>query len=322
MPDSADFSRKPVLVLGASGYIGSRVVAALATNPIYYPVAASRRSGLVVDATNPDSMSAAVRDVDCIVNCIAGNERTMVRSCEVLCDVARLNPPRRMVHLSSMAVYGAAAGAVDESHVPVLPLSGYGQAKIECERIVQRYVRDGGDAVILRPTCVFGPGSKQWTTRLVRLLQARRLGDLGIAGDGCCNLAFIDDVVAGIVAALDVPDVSGLAFNISSSNELTWNEFLVAFAKALGATPIRRISPRSLKFETKLLAPFQRIAAKAVKSPATEAITPSLAALFRQDIRIDRASARATLSLPQTSLDEMIAAAVRHERGLTESAFA
>ena len=267
-------------------------------------------------------MSAAVRDVDCIVNCIAGNERTMVRSCEVLCDVARLNPPRRMVHLSSMAVYGAAAGAVDESHVPVLPLSGYGQAKIECERIVQRYVRDGGDAVILRPTCVFGPGSKQWTTRLVRLLQARRLGDLGIAGDGCCNLAFIDDVVAGIVAALDVPDVSGLAFNISSSNELTWNEFLVAFAKALGATPIRRISPRSLKFETKLLAPFQRIAAKAVKSPATEAITPSLAALFRQDIRIDRASARATLSLPQTSLDEMIAAAVRHERGLTESAFA
>ena len=89
MPDSVDFSRKPVLVLGASGFIGSRVVAALANNPIYRPIAASRRSAVNVDATNLDSVRGAMRDVDCVVNCIAGNERTMVRSTEVLCDTAR-----------------------------------------------------------------------------------------------------------------------------------------------------------------------------------------------------------------------------------------
>jgi 2-alkyl-3-oxoalkanoate reductase len=320
MPDSVDFSRKLVLVLGASGFIGSRVVAALARSPIYRPVAASRRSKLVVDATNPESVRAALRDVEYVVNCIAGNDRAMVRTTQVLFDGARASPPRRIIHLSSMAVYGAATGTVREDRAPVLPLSGYGQAKIDCERIVRKYVDDGGDAVILRPTCVFGPGSTQWTTRLARLLQAHRIGDMGSAGDGCCNLAFIDDVVAGIIAALDAPDIAGRAFNVSSSADMTWNAFLVAFAKALGATPVRRIAPRTLRIETKLLAPVRRIAAIAMRSPATEAITPSLAALWAQDIRIDCSAAEASLALPRTPTDQMIAAAVQHERGPAEPA--
>ena len=320
MPDSADFSRKPVLILGASGFIGSRVAAALAGSPGYRAIAASRRSPVTVDATNPNSVRPALRDVDCIVNCIAGDARMMVRATQVLCDAARVSPPRRIVHLSSMAIYGAATGVVMEDQPPVQPLNGYAQAKMDCERIVQKYVGDGGDAVILRPTCVFGPGSALWTTRLARLLKARRIGDLGSAGDGCCNLAYIDDVVAAIVAALDAPNVSGLAFNISSSAELTWNQFLIAFAKALGATPVRRIPPRMLRIETKLLAPIRRIASMAVRSPATEAITPSLAALFRQDIRIDCSAAEAALSLRRTTPEQMIAATLRDERALKESA--
>jgi nucleoside-diphosphate-sugar epimerase len=321
MPDSVDYSRKLVLVLGASGYIGSRVVAALSSSPIYRPVAASRRSGLTVDATNTEAVRAALRDIDCVVNCIAGNDRTMVRAAQALCEAARFSPPRRIIHLSSMAVYGAATGTMHENHVPVAPISGYGQAKIECERIVQKYVDDGGEAVILRPTCVFGADSPQWTTRMARLLKARRIGDLGTAGDGCCNLAYIDDLVAGIVTALSAPDIAGKVFNVSSSAELTWNEFLIAFAKALGATPVRRVPQRILRIETKLLAPVRKIAAIAVRSPATEAITPSLAALWQQDIRIDCSAAETALALPRTPVDRMIAAAVvRREQSLMEPA--
>lgn len=304
-----DFARKPVLVLGASGFIGSRVVTVLRSHPVYHPVAASRRSAVTLDATDPTAMRTALRNVDCVVNAIAG--KAMVRATEVLLDAARLSPPRRIIHLSSMAIYGAASGRVSEDHRAVEPISRYGYDKILCERLVRKYVEDGGDAVILRPTCVFGAGGEQWTARMAALLRARRIGDLGSAGDGICNLAFIDDLVAGIVAALDAPDVSGKTFNISSSADLTWNDFLVTFAKALGATPVRRIGNRRLMIETKLLAPLRRVAAMAVRSPATEAITPSLAALWRQDIRIDCSAARASLALPQTSVTQMIAAANR-----------
>ena len=320
MPDSVDFSRKPVLVLGASGFIGSRVVAALARHPLYVPVAASRRSAVKVDATRMDSVLTALRGMDCVINCIAGDDRQMVRSTQVLCDAARTAPPRRIIQLSSMAVYGAATGTVTEDRPPAEPVSGYGRAKIACEAIVQKYVADGGDAVILRPTCVFGPGSPQWTERLVTLLRARRIGDLGVAGDGRCNLAFIDDLVGAVITALDAPDVSGMTFNVSSSSDLSWNEFLVSFAKALGATPVRRVPARLLRIETKLLAPVRKIAGKALRSPATEAITPSLAALWRQDIRVDFSAAEDRLSLRPTSAQRMIAAVVQTEQKSREPA--
>jgi nucleoside-diphosphate-sugar epimerase len=321
MPDTFDLSRKPVLVLGASGFIGSRLVAALAADPIYQPIAASRRSDLVLDATNSSAMRAALVDRPIVVNCIAGSARAMVQSTQALCDAARNAPPRRVIHLSSMAVYGSATGMIREDHAPVAPVSDYGQAKIECERIVRKHVDDGGDAVILRPTCVFGPGSPQWTTRFVRLLRAGRIGDLGIAGDGSCNLAFIDDLVRAIVAGLNAEDVAGRAFNVSSTHDLTWNEFLVAFGKALGTTPIRRISPRRLRVEAKVLAPMRRIAGLAFRSSMTEAITPSLVALWQQDIRIDCAAARVALALRQTSLNEMIAEVVRDGSIIKEAVY-
>jgi nucleoside-diphosphate-sugar epimerase len=249
-------------------------------------------------------VQAAVRNAGAVINCIAGSEQTMVRATETLCAAK----PARIVHLSSMAVYGAATGIVREDSPPVAPLSGYGQAKLDCEARVQSYVDGGGQAVILRPTCVFGPGSRQWTTRIARLLQARRLGDLGAAGDGCCNLAFIDDVVQAILGGLEAP--SGI-FNVNSAADLTWNQFLLRFAKALGATPVRRVPGRMLRLETRLLAPARRVAAKLIDTPATEAITPSLAALFRQDIRVDASAAIAELGVRPTGMDRMIGAAVQ-----------
>jgi nucleoside-diphosphate-sugar epimerase len=318
MPDSLDFSRQPVLVLGASGYIGSRLVEALAAGSVYCPIAASRHpkhGGITLDATDPAALREAISGVSLVVNCIAGSNKAMIKTTQALCNAARAHPPGRIVHLSSMAVYGSASGLAGEVRDAVAPVSAYGQAKIACEQIIRKLVHDGGDAVILRPTCVFGPGSTQWTTRLANLLHARRIGDLGTAGDGCCNLAFIDDVVSAIINALDVRGIAGQTFNLSSSADLSWNEFLVRFAKALGATPVKRIAPRMLKLETKLLAPARKIAGKFVHTPATEAITPSLAALFAQDIRIDSTAAVAALRMPQTSPDVMIAAAVQWLHG-------
>jgi 2-alkyl-3-oxoalkanoate reductase len=320
MPDIIEFSQKPVLVLGASGFIGSRVVAALAADPRYQPIAASRHSDLALDATDVEAVRAAMTGVALVINCVAGSPSTMVGSTRALCDAARSAPPRRIVHLSSMAVYGAATGTVREDQTPVTPISSYGQTKIQCEDIIRKYVEDGGDAVILRPTCVFGPDSPQWTTRLVRLLRARRIGDLGVAGDGCCNLAFIDDVVSTIVAALEVPGIRGRAFNVSSADNLSWNEFLIALGKQIGATPVRRISSRRLRAETRLLAPLRRIAAMAIRSDVTVAITPSLADLWRQDIRIDCTAARGALALHQTSTEEMISVVAQNNTSFKELA--
>ncbi len=312
MPDTRVSPRRNVLVLGASGFIGSRLVAALDASPTLRPIAASRHGNSPLDATNPAAIRSALGDTRYIVNCIAGSGKTMTLATQTLCDAARDRPPIRIVHLSSMAVYGSATGWVTENRAPVPPVSGYGSAKRDCERIVRKYTDDGGDAVILRPACVFGPGSAQWTTRIGRLLQARRLGDLGPNGDGTCNLTFIDDLVDAIVRSLTTSGVSGQAFNIASPPNLTWNEFLIRYARALGATPVRRISQRTLKLESKLLAPACLVLRR-LGLPAPESVTPSLLGLMRQDIRIDSAAAAQALSFRATPMDQMIAAvSARH----------
>jgi hypothetical protein len=52
----------------------------------------------------------------------------------------------------------------------------------------------------------------------------------------------------------------------------------------------------------------------------TEAITPSLVALWGQDIRVDGSAAEARLGVRWTPPEQMIAASVQHDRRLMEPA--
>ncbi|MDR3538261.1 MAG: NAD(P)-dependent oxidoreductase [Acetobacteraceae bacterium] len=329
---SSDASIPPsrVLVVGANGFVGRRLVEALTREPRLQPVAAVRGhrrpavAGVEVvqcDATDPTAMQQALAGIDYAVNCVAGNDAAMVAATNVLCDAARRSGLRRLVHLSSMAVYGGATGLVDEACIAVRPVSGYGMAKHACEQAVRDYIADGGTAVILRPGCIYGPGSEQWTGRIARLLRAGRLGDLGADGDGVCNLTYIDDLVAAIVLSLIRDEAADETFNIATSDPPDWNFYLTRFARALNATPVQRLSGRRLKLETKLGAPALRLAAigtRLARLPiqVPDAITPSLATLFRHDIRLDVHKAAERLGLGETSLEWGLAASARWVAGL------
>jgi nucleoside-diphosphate-sugar epimerase len=207
--------------------------------------------------------------------------------------------------LSSMAVYGPAEGSIRES-APLAGTDPYARAKIATEQCAAGYAA----AVILRPGIVYGPGGPQWTRRIARWLFARRLGDLGAAGDGCCNLLYIDDLVKAITQSLRLADVEGRAFNLAMAQPPTWNDYFIRFARALGAVPVARIGRRRLQLETKLLAPPLKIAeilcarAGLRASRLPEPIPPSLLRLCRQEIRLDVGAAEESLQMSWTDLDQ------------------
>jgi nucleoside-diphosphate-sugar epimerase len=316
-PDSL---KQPILILGANGFIGRAVVAGLARTDWASPILGVRNRSMMtgpdrlerrtVDATDMASLSAAVRAVTGIVNCVAGDANTIVESAKLLFDVARrLDRPPRIVHLSSMAVYGSAEGLVDETAPLLGDLGPYSKAKIDAETLAKTYPH----VVVLRPGCVFGPESEQWSIRIARLLTAHRLGDLGSAGDGYFNLVDIDDVVLATMRALERPSLDGQVFNLSTRNPPTWNQFLIRFAIALQAVPVRRISQRRLKIEMKLLAPplkVAEIAARALRFPAGRLPTlmpPSMVRLMQQAIRLDTTRAEVDLGVvsgePQAAIE-------------------
>lgn len=303
-------SRRRILVLGADGFIGRRVLAALANTDWAQPVAASRRAvaapsqeRIQLDATDEGELGSALRSVEGVVNCVAGNADTIVRNGRALFSAAERNGKPRIVHLSTMSVYGSATGEVLETTPLRGDLGAYSAAKLEAEAAAAAYSR----SVILRPGCVYGPGSPQWSGRIARWLQSRRIGDLGAAGDGLCNLVHVDDVVQAVLRSL-TEEVEGEAFNLSLQAPPTWNEYFVQFGRSLGSVPVARITRRRLKLETKLLAPplkvaeivGQRVGLRDLPPP----IPPSLLGLWKQDIRLNVDKADRRLGLQWTPLQQ------------------
>lgn len=306
--------RQRVLVLGAGGFIGKQVVRALAASDWAIPVAASFRTVLQptelveavqLDARNAPDLKRALSGVSGVVNCITGDGTTIVASARALFEsCSGLSPSPRVVHMSTMMVYGTATGLVDETTALRGDWDDYSAAKTEAEHLSRSYAH----VVNLRPGIVYGPHSPIWSGRIGQWLRMHRLGDLGAEGLGNCNLVHIDDVVRAILLALQLPDIEGRAFNLSLPSPPTWNEYFRLYAAALG-TRYRSISSTRLKAELYLVAPPLKIAEIVARTlhiarqpPA--AIRPWLLRLCRHPISLDVNEAERVLGMQWVPLED------------------
>jgi len=290
--------KQRVLVLGSEQFVAARVMQALSASDWAAPVPFSGP---------PSSLSEAhLAGIHSVFNGTLGRPDAIRTQAQSLYGaLERIGGAIRAVHLSSMTVYGTSSGEVVETSPLRSDLGDYGAAQVTAESLAVRYPR----SVILRPGCEYGPGCPQWSERIARLLCAHRLGDLGAAGDGVCNLLFVDDLVAAILKSLSAPGIDGACFNLAMRSPPTWNEYFVRFARALGAVPVSRIGARRLKIEARVAAPplkllemMQRRLGRA--SSIAPAITPSLLNLCSQNITLSSLRAEVVLELAWTPLHE------------------
>ena len=123
-------------------------------------------------------------------------------SVEALLESAARHSVRRVVHVSSVAAlpperYATWLG-INRRPTP------YAESKTASEMLVRKYVADGHDAVIVRPSRVFGPGpwnDANGTTRLMALYLAGRFRFRLADGDVQANNVHVADVAAGIALA-------------------------------------------------------------------------------------------------------------------------
>jgi 2-alkyl-3-oxoalkanoate reductase len=286
-----------VLVQGAENFVGSRVSAALATS--------DWAESVPIDTRDTAALRRALSSANAVARCVVGSAATIEAGVADLYRALKdATPMPRVVHLSSMTVYGTAVGAVREDADLLADLGPYSRAQREAERIARCY----GNSVILRPGGEYGPDCMHWSLHIARLLLAGRLGHLGPHGNGRCNLLYIDDLVAAIIQALILPDIGGMVFNLGVSKPPTWNEYFSEFARALNAAPMRSITPLRLQFETRALAPMLKGAELAFKSArlaapfVPPAITSSMLALWRHAIHLDVRHAEELLGMRWTNM--------------------
>jgi nucleoside-diphosphate-sugar epimerase len=214
-----------------------------------------------------------------------------------------------------MSVYGALEGEVTEASPRDPSIGWYAKAKCEAEDIIADY--EGG-AVMLRPGCVWGAGSDLWVGRIGRLLRARRLGDLGAAGDGWSNLVALDDVCDAVLASLRLPATIGVphVFNLAAPDSPRWNDYFVDLALAIGATPVPRLSARRMKLDAKLLGPplkAAEILLKKARRPTDalpDPIPPGLLGVFERHLHLRGDLAQRVLGLQWSPYERVLAESV------------
>ncbi len=312
-----------VLVLGASGHIGNILVSRLIAEGVD-TVCASRGqkkanipNSVILDTKDRDSLSEALKGVDAVINCVAGDAVSIAVGAGTLVDAAINSGMPRVIHLSTMSVYGNYEGVATES-TPFDPTLGwYAAAKCKAELEIKRYSDAGGTAVILRPGCVYGAGSKLWVGRIGQWLRAGRLGDLGTAGDGWSNMVHVNDVCGAVVSALNLPLNPGEnhSYNLAAPDSPRWNEYFTDLARGIGAVPVKRLTAKQLTFDSKIISPPIKVVKIMLSKLGhqdnflPEPMPPALVRFFGQQIFLDS----------QQASKELLPEWLSYEEGLRDS---
>lgn len=248
----------PILVTGAAGLIGGRLVRRLAAEGAAV-VATDRRAAepppgvrwATVDLEDRPALAALMREAraSAVVHAgaisgpmVAAGDPCRVMAVNVggtlnVAEAALRAGVECLVALSSAGVYGAQAtlDPVGEE-APLNAKDVYGASKIAAETVLRAYRHDHGlPAIALRISSVYGPG--RTTACFIRDMidHARRGDPIALAPEGACRRQFahVDDVVAAVLGALRAPRLDHFAFNVGGGTWLSEQEIVTLAAAVL-----------------------------------------------------------------------------------------
>ena len=243
------------LVTGATGFIGSNLARQLARDGQRVRVLVRRPEKLKTvglkpdevvkgDITDPDAVGRALEGVH-RVYAIAGTfrepnlgdadyRRVNVEAVRIMMQQAAEQGATRVVHCSTCGVHGNVprGESIDEDQ-PFRGVGIYEETKAAGDRLARELGEQlGVEAVVVRPTQVYGPGD----TRLLKLFKMTDKDRPLMIGDGSggYHLVHIDDLVQGLMLAGQHPDAAGQAFLIGGGQVPTVRELFLALGEIHG----------------------------------------------------------------------------------------
>jgi nucleoside-diphosphate-sugar epimerase len=210
-----------VLVIGGSGFIGTRLITVLLNRghtAVNLDRADSTAHGSITtvgDVQDLDAVTTASSGADAIINLAAEHrddvqplsryEAVNVDGARTIARAATAAGVRRIVFTSSVAVYGLDKAYPDEESVPE-PFNEYGRTKLAAERVFSRWAEDDPARylAIIRPSVVFGEGNRGNVHTLANQIASGRFIQIG-KGENRKSMSYVGNVVEFIGDSLNAP---------------------------------------------------------------------------------------------------------------------
>jgi nucleoside-diphosphate-sugar epimerase len=158
-----------------------------------------------------------------------------VKGTEVVVRAAATEGVRRVVYVSSTAVYGVPSTHPITEETPLDPLGAYGASKIEAERVCSAFARNGIEVVILRPKTFIGRGRLGVFEILFEWIrEGRKIYVIG-SGRNRYQLLAVEDLVDAIVRSAERPTF-GTVLNLGAKTFGTVREDLGALIGHAGSS--------------------------------------------------------------------------------------
>lgn len=214
-----------VLVTGATGFTGSRVVPLLLRNEYqircltrptsdHTPLSALTVEWVTGDLSDAASLTAALRGADALVN------------------IASLGFGHADTILGSMKEAGVKRGIFISTTAIFTQLNaGSKSVRLAAEEAIHA---SGLDYTILRPTMIYGSPRDRNMWRLIRLLRITPAMPIFGDGESLQQPIFVDDVARAVLLALQYDITIGRSYNIAGKEPLTYNQVVDTVASALG----------------------------------------------------------------------------------------
>lgn len=232
-------SNKTIVVTGGTGFIGRHFLAdlplesvrvrALSRNPGMAAVVHPGIEWVAGDLADPDSWKRLLEPGCTVVNLAYSSTGTIeqaLASTTTMVKVCAEMKVARLVHCSTISVYGRTGGGVIDELTPCKPIDDYGRRKLAIEQAVQS--QQGFDLLVLRPSAVFGSGGQGLRALCSSLREGPRLTNYvrsSLFGSRQMHLVRVETVVAALRMLCDLQHPVGHEVFIVAEDQEPQNNF-------------------------------------------------------------------------------------------------